>query len=105
LPGASDMKLASIRCIDHSEEDCLVAIRVDALAERVTNSWAIPLDEFEEPIVLDRFELDRVLGHGTHGVVFAGFDRLLERDVAIKMVRAASLILPEARALARINHP
>jgi serine/threonine protein kinase len=59
------------------------------------------------------YTLRSILGHGEMGVVFLARDEVLERDVAIKFVRAdlvagASLrerFLTEARAMARVNHP
>lgn len=80
--------------------------RINRLAGRVTERWA-DADRIENAIVLGRFELDRVLGRGSYGVVFAAFDRALERDVALKVFGAASDrdVLDEARALARVNHP
>src|SRR5690606_21604343 len=80
--------------------------RINRLAGRVTERWA-DADRIENAIVLGRFELDRVLGRGSYGVVFAAFDRALERDVALKVFGAASDrdVLDEARALARVIHP
>ncbi len=60
---------------------------------------------------LGRFQLDRRLGQGAMGVVFAARDEILGRDVALKiLVREASAhararLLSEARAAARIDHP
>jgi eukaryotic-like serine/threonine-protein kinase len=59
-----------------------------------------------------RYALERELGHGSMGVVYAARDRLLERPVAVK-VMAASLVQDpdlrryferEARAAARLSH-
>ncbi len=66
-----------------------------------------------------RFELRRKLGRGGMGTVWQARDLLLERDVALKEVRAPDAgpqseaeaaetrdrVLQEARALARISHP
>ncbi|HET9621890.1 MAG TPA: serine/threonine-protein kinase [Kofleriaceae bacterium] len=59
-----------------------------------------------------KYRLDRVLGAGGMGVVWAAFDPDLERAVAIKVLRSvdsvASLrtrLLREARAMARLKHP
>ncbi len=61
---------------------------------------------------LDEFRLVRALGHGGMGTVFLGHDTILDRLVAIKLIRtraadeAARLrFLTEARAIARLNHP
>jgi serine/threonine protein kinase len=79
--------------------------RVSRLAARVTDRWAD--EERIDAVLLGRFELDRVVGRGSYGVVFAAFDRALERDVALKVFGAGSDrdVLDEARALALVNHP
>jgi len=60
-----------------------------------------------------KYRLDRMLGAGGMGVVWAAFDPDLERAVALKLLRAeateeASMrtrLLREARAMARLRHP
>jgi eukaryotic-like serine/threonine-protein kinase len=60
-----------------------------------------------------KYRLDRVIGAGGMGVVWAAFDPDLERAVALKLLRAeateqASMrtrLLREARAMARLRHP
>src|SRR6185436_9251567 len=61
---------------------------------------------------IGKYRLDRVLGAGGMGVVWAAYDPDLERPVAIKLLRsvdsAATLrtrLLREARAMARLKHP
>lgn len=63
---------------------------------------------------IDRYELLRVLGRGATSVVFAAFDRKLERRIALKVIpagmygeadRADRHVLAEARAVAQITHP
>ncbi len=61
---------------------------------------------------LDEFRLIRVLGHGGMGTVYLAHDTLLEREVAIKVVRVDAVderlrhrFLVEARAVARLSHP
>jgi tetratricopeptide (TPR) repeat protein/predicted Ser/Thr protein kinase len=58
------------------------------------------------------FEVRAVLGRGGMGVVYDALDHRLERPVALKLARArsgdrraASRLLAEARALARLTHP
>ena len=60
----------------------------------------------------DRYRLDRELGRGGMGSVFQGYDLLLNRTVAVKMVMSANLdqqdkenLLNEARSVAQLNHP
>jgi predicted ATPase/Tfp pilus assembly protein PilF/predicted Ser/Thr protein kinase len=60
----------------------------------------------------DRYRLDRELGEGGMGKVYQGYDQLLDRIVAVKVLSASALnpqgsirLLEEARAVARLNHP
>jgi serine/threonine protein kinase/WD40 repeat protein len=66
----------------------------------------------QSTLQLPRLEVRRVLGSGGMGVVHAAYDPLLEREVAVKVIRvtgaasgARARILREARAIARISHP
>jgi serine/threonine protein kinase len=62
---------------------------------------------------LGRFELKRVLGEGAQATVWLGFDARLEREVAVKLMRAdaaadpvaVSQWLQEARSVSRLTHP
>ncbi|MFQ5511714.1 MAG: protein kinase [Candidatus Krumholzibacteriia bacterium] len=58
------------------------------------------------------YKIDGTLGEGGMGQVYRARDATLERDVAVKVIRAESLtsvgkerFLREARACSRINHP
>ena len=61
----------------------------------------------------EKYEVMRMLGSGGMGAVFLAHDRMLDRDVAVKMLselfsRDANLVQrfqSEARAVARLNHP
>ncbi len=65
------------------------------------------------PAELDhaRYRFDAVIGVGGMGTVYAGSDRVLERPVAIKVLRGAvapdhaERLSREARILARLDHP
>ena len=59
-----------------------------------------------------RYRIDALLGEGGMGVVYRAHDLTLQRDVAVKLVRAEALddegrvrLLREARAAAALNHP
>ena len=66
------------------------------------------LEKFDLP---DRYELDSILGEGGIGVVLKARDTVLDKMVAIKMLRSrlsanqAVRFHTEARTLARLNHP
>ncbi len=63
----------------------------------------------DAPATIDRFEIRARLGGGAKGVVFAAWDPRLEREVAIKLLRAGAggpeRLLAEARAQARLADP
>ncbi|HET9957583.1 MAG TPA: protein kinase [Polyangiaceae bacterium] len=66
-------------------------------------------------VVADRYELIRCIGTGAMGAVFRAHDRVLDAELAIKLIRidreridadrATKRLLLEARAIARISHP
>lgn len=67
-----------------------------------------------EPILLNnRYELNELLGSGGMSVVYRAHDRMLERDVAIKILRETfssddefrSRFHQEAKAAANLSHP
>lgn len=66
-----------------------------------------------EHVLEQRYELDRVLGHGGMGTVIKARDIRLGRDVAIKCLseelfqveEAVQIFLDEATALAKLEHP
>lgn len=89
----------------HSLRAFAIQLQIDALARQVTEEWDHRLEGDAPPISLGRYQLDRVCGRGSFGVVFAGFDGELERDVAIKVCVEPELSVYEARALARLDHP
>lgn len=65
------------------------------------------------PITIGRFTVDRELGSGGMGVVYAARDDELKRAVAIKLLRGAAgnsdiaraRLKREARAMAQLSHP
>ncbi|MDC0719413.1 serine/threonine-protein kinase [Nannocystis bainbridge] len=66
-----------------------------------------------DPTSIGPFIVERKLGEGAMGVVFVGYDRKLERKVALKLVRRQLLGNPavrermtrEAQAMARLSNP
>jgi serine/threonine protein kinase len=74
----------------------------------------------DAPLQLGRYVIERVLGRGAMGVVYLAFDPRIERQVALKTIRAELLsgategspeqdlttrFLNEARAAGRLVHP
>jgi tetratricopeptide (TPR) repeat protein/predicted Ser/Thr protein kinase len=63
------------------------------------------------PTRIGRFTLEKPLGAGGMGVVYAALDEQLDRRVALKLVRTRgdgeerARLLREAQALARLSHP
>jgi predicted Ser/Thr protein kinase len=68
------------------------------------------------PTHLGKYEVRRELGKGSMGVVYEAFDPLIERSVAIKIIRPDQLgpsqsaellarLKREAQAVGRLNHP
>jgi serine/threonine protein kinase len=70
-----------------------------------------PYREPVKPQLPARFHIGKLIGQGTFGLVFEGFDTLLNREVAIKSSKAElsdediALFVREARAASRIRHP
>ena len=63
-------------------------------------------------LLQNRYRIDAELGHGGMGTVYRAHDTLLDRPVAVKVLRASALgsegrvrLLREARAAAKLNHP
>ena len=58
----------------------------------------------------DRYELEELIGRGGTADTYRAIDRLLDREVAIKLLpdradETSQRVLSEARALAALNHP
>jgi tRNA A-37 threonylcarbamoyl transferase component Bud32 len=89
------------RCYDHGVSAC--AHDGSALESPRTLPYRL----------LDRYRFTRVIGEGGMGIVLAAWDERLQRDVAVKLIRADHFNNPdlrerferEARAIARIQHP
>lgn len=89
------------RCFDHNAVSCT------ADGSRLDASRLLPY------LVADRYRLERLVGQGGMGTVFAARDERLGRDVAVKLIRHEQLgssesllrLKREAEIVARIPHP
>lgn len=92
--------------------DTLSALSSDELT--LLRAVAHAPDGLPEPLLvgrcLGRYRIDELLGRGAAGVVYAAVDTLLEREVALKVLRVSALSeqarlrgVREARALARVR--
>ena len=86
----------------------LHALAPDLPATAEAMAWSVPADA-----VPQRFVVQRLLGNGGTGRVFLATDRLLHRDVALKVLsvgavglqeQALAHFLREAEAAGRLNH-
>ncbi len=67
----------------------------------------------EERVLADRYELGRLIGRGGMAEVYAARDRVLDREVAVKLLRErfrddaafTARFQDEARNVARLSHP
>jgi hypothetical protein len=100
---------------------CTSCLRRVTLAKRAVTSWESHAPGEREPggdAILargsrfGRYEIQRLVGAGAVGRVYAAYDRLLDRTVALKVLRpgvaSAELehrLLREAKAMARLSHP
>ncbi|HLL22263.1 MAG TPA: serine/threonine-protein kinase, partial [Kofleriaceae bacterium] len=98
-----DASLASIeRHVDTCEQCAAVLAGLGALDSAASR-----------PRVVGRYQLDRRIGGGGMGEVWAAWDPQLRRDIAVKLVkperaddgRERERLKREARALARLGHP
>ncbi|MEM6293840.1 MAG: protein kinase [Myxococcota bacterium] len=110
---------------ERSTQPCLdelaaVAFVEQRLEESERLRWSTHLDRCKDcrrlvaalapPPQASRFSLERCLGRGGFGAVFAAWDSALERQVAIKLLDAAdegaeARIRREAQMLAQLSHP
>lgn len=102
------------RPADSAEEQMSTVVRESASMTFSGN--LVPISDKEEsppPRTIGRYELRDQLGRGGCGTVYLAWDSVLERQVALKVPRLATpqagvvrdLLLREARAAAKLQHP
>ncbi|MCB1741778.1 MAG: protein kinase [Gammaproteobacteria bacterium] len=82
----------------------------------VTHGRAAAQQEERLPERIGKYEIEGVAGHGAMGTVYIGYDRFIDRRVAIKVcrfnsndadenLRARKLFLNEAQSVGALEHP
>ena len=77
-------------------------LNAEQLANKLERARAIEPESWRPPDILDEYELRALIGRGAMGHVYRYWDTRLERDVAVKLVRALD---EEGKAAARFHHP
>ena len=85
----------------------------ESLLVGIASSLALTADRVDPKVIAHRYAVERLLGEGGMGVVYAGTDAVLRRAVAIKVTKsgllpdseAAERFHSEARIAASIAHP
>lgn len=104
------------KCENCGRTFTLKALRSDtvySLAQDTTGLEPSIVSDADVPKKLGRFKILSRLGSGTFGTVYRAHDPVLDREVALKVPRAAALEKPEARArflrepkaAAQLRHP
>ncbi|MBK9034335.1 MAG: protein kinase [Myxococcales bacterium] len=94
-----------------AERAAALTDHVDACARCRVTLGHLAAVEGGAPTQVGRYRLEERLGAGGMGVVWAAWDPMLERRIAIKLLRpevgpqGAARLLREARALAQLQHP
>lgn len=109
--------LASMRpsvCADADVDAGQTILDVDGETKsEEVNAKPISVRDLDMPQAIGRFEIHELLGQGGFGMVFRAHDLRLERDVALKVPTANSLLSSESRqrferecrAVASLSHP
>lgn len=94
-----------------SQERTRGATTVDGVSPTLP-AWLASQPELAVPAKVGRYIVEEKIGQGGMGVVFAARDEVLDRRVAIKLLRSdragsegRARMLREAKALAKLSHP
>ena len=67
------------------------------------------MDQLIGQTIADKYTVEYQLGAGGTGIVYQAHDSVLDRDVALKLIRGqvqdVSQFIHEARLIARLEHP
>ena len=101
--------------IDDDLDRALASVRPDTsgISARYAHAWVLErFGDAGKQVIVGRFEVHDRLGAGAFAIVYRARDPVLERDVALKILRPEALgvdgreqWLSESRALARVVHP
>lgn len=103
-------RLASLVQAGELSQTTVDTLAWDAIG-REAGSWVDPLFRGPAPIgdlpgLGDRYQNLVPIGSGAHATVFKALDTLLQRDIALKLLRDGSgRALNEARSQAKVEHP
>jgi eukaryotic-like serine/threonine-protein kinase len=117
--------MSEATCPDANDISDFLSRRLDAAAFARIDShidgcdmccaWVAFALRREEPTRIDRYEIERRVGAGGNGVVYAARDPKLDRKVALKLLlapddpealaRQRARVDREARAMAKLQHP
>src|SRR5262245_58448375 len=84
--------------------------QLDDATEQIPGGTPVASGPASERAAIGRYRVDAVLGHGGEGIVLAAHDPMLNRPVAIKLLRpgrrdARQRLLREGQTIARLRHP
>jgi len=115
---AGELDADALATVDEHLDRCptcrrLVSAARQALATTGVTPWKVGVDEgpsLPAGSRVGRFEIEKEIGRGAMGVVYAARDHKLSRTVAVKLLRAdrdddGGSLLHEAKAMAQLAHP
>jgi len=107
------MELLAAMRPGNNADQTMLDVDDETRSEEVGKTGSVQASNLEIPATIGRFEIRELLGHGGFGMVFRAHDHRLDRDVALKIPTANSLLNSESRqrferecrAVASLNHP
>ncbi len=113
MDGAAPQSTAQLEAVTHSHPPAAIRDRPTPLAvvERRRDTGSLQVALPGDGARMGRFVLLAQVGEGAMGIVYSAYDELLDRRVAIKLIRDTGSdedrlrIRREAQAMARLSHP